>query len=39
MPVIWVDKVVDMERIIGKMESLGGVEAQWVTPPPQKKIR
>jgi hypothetical protein len=39
-PVIPVDKVADKKRIIGKMEDLGGGEAQGVaTPSPvQKKV-
>jgi hypothetical protein len=33
MPVIPVNKVVDSKRIIGKMEGLGGGEAQGVADP------
>jgi hypothetical protein len=39
MPVIQVNRVVDMERIIGKMECRGGGEAQGVsTHPPTIKM-
>jgi hypothetical protein len=34
MPVITVNRVVDTKRIIGKMESCGGGEAQGVAGPP-----
>jgi hypothetical protein len=39
MPVIPVNKVVDLKRIIGKKEGRGGGEAQWVTDPPKTLAR
>jgi hypothetical protein len=36
LPVILVNKVVDLKRIIGKMEGQGGGEAQGVADPPKK---
>jgi hypothetical protein len=39
MPVIPVDRVVDKKRIIGKMEGLGGGEAQWVADPPPRNYK
>jgi hypothetical protein len=37
MLVIPVNRVVDMKKIIGKMEGQGGGEAQGVADPPPKK--
>jgi hypothetical protein len=39
MLVIPVNRVVDMKKIIGKMEGQGGGEAQGVADPPPKKNR
>jgi hypothetical protein len=39
MPVVPVNKVGDPTRIIGKMEGLGGGEAQGVADPPKKTFQ